>query len=233
MNEKDPIIIEPIVEEPTAITEGNTPNVDIEAQKKTDSHEVINVSWSKNKLLEILMFAWLSFLISCDSNTIGEKRDKLRWITPAQRNLKNQIENFKKERKAQEDLKRIEHILEIKIGDRKMLVEKYNDKLNECKEYPNDYETKERTLLVLNRLVECNNEILSYENQRFNTNKELCDIRSILSNELPTWRIYTDPNFFDDILDELKEQKNDVNTAYFPDYVDDGNIEHIENEIEQ
>jgi len=154
---------------------------------------------------------------------ISDRIDKRKYNKdPIAREIKQQekIDNL------EADLKWVKHQKEEKIKQRKPIVKNYVDKMKEYEEGGKQNKALQNKLYQLSKDInEYNNEIISLSKKQAALEKELNHKQSKTSNEMPNWNPLTDPDYFDFELDE-------DNTANYIDYVDDGNIEHIENEIE-
>lgn len=183
-----------------------------------------NLNPFKAKLLTLLL-AWVTFT-SCD--TIENKRNNLWWIDPEEKELKEQIRREERIINNERDLAHIQRKLNIRIEQRKEKVETYIRLLEECKEDPKNIAKKKSAQYACKVVGEYNREIKSLEAKKNKKTQKLDDERSESRWELPTWNVYTDPNYFDYLK---KNEKDD--TANFLDYVEneDPKTEYVENDF--
>lgn len=180
------------------------PMVDTQVQEKRLEWSKVTTRF-KTALRTGVAILWLFAATSCDS--FRDSRDDLRWIDPEQRELKEQIRREERIINNERDLVHIQRELNIRIEQRKEKVETYIRLLEECKEDPKNIAKKKSAQYACKVVGEYNRKIESLEAKKNEKTQKLDDKRSKSRWELPTWNIYTDPNYFDYLK---KNEKDDT-----------------------
>ena len=173
------------------------------------NHRHIRNTWAA-------ILLWVLALTSCGWSEERELRKQIRWQEKIIRN--------------EQKLEYISYKLRVKIEQRKDWVETYKDLLEKCNADPNNLALKKHTLQVCKEVWKYNKDIQRLAQKELDITIKLDDKRCEPQSKLPIGKVYTDPNYFDYLIQtNWNNQINESSTAYYFDFATEENNWTIEN----
>ena len=222
MNEKYPFVNETTTKEHNTTMEGNTPKVDTTAkntERSTTTHSI-----NKTRAAAVITLLMALGLTSC-GDKISDTRDKIVYRNDP---IGLQMKQQERIEKGEEELERLKHEMEVKIGQYKPLTKKYKSQKEKLDKDPNNKVVRKRVWQLKLEIDSRVNEIISLSEKAKKLEVELDDKRSKINMWAPSGNRYTNENFFDYLEDYFG--LNPTTTAYFPDYVNTNPTEYVEDE---